>query len=84
MSKLVSMGVWIKDGTQYDSASTQAYNSDAIIFAENASVAQKKTYPAASGSINSVVRLNYPSANEGQDHSLFVADALATIVSGSA
>ena len=30
MSKLISLGVWVKDGTQYASASTQAYNSDTI------------------------------------------------------
>lgn len=84
MSKLISLTVWAKDATQYASASTQAYNSDTILHVDLASTAQKKSYPAASGSINSAITLNYLSNNTGERHSLLVQDALATIVTGSA
>jgi hypothetical protein len=83
MSKLISLGVWVKDGTQYASASTQAYNSDTILFATNASTKEKQSYPAASGSINSIVTLNYNTNNSGERHSLYVSDSVATIVTGS-
>lgn len=84
MAKLISLTVYAKDSTAYTSASTQAYNSDAVLYAENASTNIKKSVPSASASINSVITLNYDTNNEGERHTLLVGDVLATIVSGSA
>lgn len=83
MGKLISMTVYAKDSTSYASASTQLYNEDTILFAENASLSIKKSVPSASGSINSVLTLNYLSNNEGERHTILIGDVLSTLVSGS-
>lgn len=84
MSKLISLTVYQKDSSQFASASVQAYNSDTVLFVENATTNMKKQFPSASGSINSVVTSNYDENNQGVRHTLVVAETLAAIVTASA
>lgn len=84
MARLLSLTVYAKDSNVYASPSIQAYNADTILYAENASLSQKMKFPAASGSISSVLTSNYDNNNSGERHCLYVGETLATMVTASA
>lgn len=84
MSRLISITAYAKDSTQFVSASPMVLNSDAIILAENASLHQRQSNPAASGSINTAITANYLQNNEGERHTFLISEVLSTLVTESA
>jgi|HubBroStandDraft_5_1064220.scaffolds.fasta_scaffold33794_4 hypothetical protein len=84
MARLVSVTAYAKDSTAYSSASPLALNADNIKFVTNASTSLRQKFPAASGSINSVIMVNDESSNAGQDHEYIVAETISALVTASA
>lgn len=84
MARLVLATVYAKDSSSYVSASPMAINADRIIVVQNASQANKKSNPAASGSINSRIVVNDEFNNAGEDHSYLVGETIATLITASA
>lgn len=79
------MTVYMVDSTQYASPSTMLIPSgENIIVAQNASLAFKKSYPSASGSINSRIVTNTDMNNDGERHVYGIAETLAALVTASA
>lgn len=83
MGKLIAITGYVLDTTVYASASPMAIQADHIKFAANASPGQKKSNPAASGSINTVVYANWPSNNEGENHVILIGELQSTLVTNS-
>jgi hypothetical protein len=84
MARLISATVYAHDSSVYASASPMAIGTDSIIVVQNASAANKKSNPAASGSINSRIVTNSLLNNEGQQHVYLVGETIATLVTASA
>jgi len=84
MGKLISVTAYVLDSTAFTSASVMAINADHFSRpAQNATLAQRQSNPAASANINTAIYANWPSNNEGENHIILVSDSLSTIVSGS-
>ena len=83
MGKLIAMTSYVLDGSAYPSASPISLQADWTKFAGNASVKQKQSNPAASGSINTVVYANWPTDNEGQNHVILISEEQSTLVTNS-
>lgn len=84
MARLIPITAYAKDSTSYVSASPMALSTDSIVVVQNASQANKKSNPAASGSINSRIVVNDKFNNSGEDHSYLVGETIATLVTASA
>lgn len=84
MARLLSITAYAEDSTVYASASPMAINCENIKSVINASTGVKKSVPAASGSINSVIKLNTEDDNSGVNHTYLVGESIATLVTASA
>lgn len=84
MARLIAITAYAKDSASYVSASPMALSTDSIVVVQNASQANKKSNPAASGSINSRIVVNDKFNNAGEDHSYLVGESIATLVTASA
>lgn len=83
MSKLILTTAYAKDSTNYSSASPILLTSESIVRVENASLAMKRSVPAASGSINSVILTNPELNNAGERQTYLVGETLAQLVTAS-
>ncbi len=84
MARLISITAYAADSTVYSSASPMLIGADQIIVVQNATLAAKKSVPAASGSINSRVVTNTETNNAGERHVYLVGETQATILTASA
>lgn len=84
MARLVLGTVYAMDSSSYVSASPMAISTDSIIVVQNASAANKKSNPGASGSINSRIVTNSMFNNEGEQHVYLVGETIATLITASA
>lgn len=84
MARLISTTVYAKDSTVFASPSTMALNCDFFVNVQNASLSNKQSVPAASGSINTSIITNEPIENSADRHLYLISETLAAIVTASA
>lgn len=87
MGRIIPVTVYWKDSAPitnpYTSACVQAFQADDVILVATATTAQKMSVPAASGSINTAITMNYDSNNAGERHVWYVGDSITYIAGAS-
>lgn len=84
MARLILATSYAQGSTVFDSASPMAICADNVIRISNATLSQKQSVPAASGSINSVILTNEPIDNSAQRNDYLVSETVAALITASA
>lgn len=84
MARLISITAYTRDSDAYSSASPMALNANDFVRVTNATMGQKKSNPAASGSINTAIVTNEPTQNARESHDYLISETLAALVTASA